>query len=157
MIYIVCVGIVCLSAYIGKILTRALVERDEFFKEINLMLEYFKNNIEYRHCKIAELFKNYKHVTLNNSVYQKIHDYYFDNKEKRMKFTFLKAEEKERLNVFFKEFGNGDKNVEVNNIVSLMEYVKNKKIEASEVRKKNEGLIYKVSIAVGVVLSIIII
>ena len=73
MVYVLCVGIMCASALIGKKIAKIVVFRDEFYKIIVVFCDYLKTNISMYQMKTNELIdgfvKNYGvSIVLDTSI-----------------------------------------------------------------------------------------
>ena len=161
--YLLVVSIVCLSGFVGNLIAKNYVTRDLFFKEMINFFNYVKNNIGFKLTKIYEIFTEYedicdkrfvkhiklmKELTIENEpvTLNDFADFYFLNKEE--KIVFVK---------FFKDFGKADNYVECANIDNFIKQLEELKKRAEDNRTKNEGLVYKLSIAIGMVVSILMI
>ena len=156
MVYVVSVLIVCLSGFVGKKMAAVYVFRDKFFKEFNSLLVYFENNIRYSQTKIDEMFDCY---SVDSRAFKKIKELKnlaTEGVVERKRQLFLKLEEQKEIGEFFKSFGNGNLETELNKIKNLKSFLERRGVEAEEQRKKNEGLIYKLSLMIGVVICILI-
>ena len=84
-------------------------------------------------------------------------DFGFDKLNNSQLFYFLKKEEKDIFIKYFSDVGTGDNFVECLKIEGVLKGLEDIKCSVERERKNNESLIYKVSLAVGVVFSILII
>ena len=112
--------------------------------------------------KVAELFDNYmkEKADKNKKKLLRMKDVVLCRDEKRLEykdFYFLKKEEREEIESFIKGLGLGSIDSELNKIDIFQKLVERKMEEVSDLRKKNEGLTYKLSLSIGVILCILII
>ena len=158
MTYFICVSLICLSAYVGRILTKTMVKRNKILLELDMLLEYFKNNISFSQTKLSDLVKQYEKYALDLNLFK---SFFVIDESENIKLMFnhgsLKNGEKDLLKAYFSNFGNCDKETELKKLENILAYVKSIKRDSDEYRKKNEALVYKVCVAIGVVLSILII
>jgi len=162
MVYVLCVGIVILSGVVGKFIAKSFVLRDGFIKELIHMVTYFKNNISFKQTKVIDLFNDY--IKLSEGKYTQqiktlscLVNKNIDAKQYSSQLYFLKKEELAVIIKFFEDIGTSSEEIEVEKVEVFLEYLKNKSKDAESARQKNEGLAYKVSIAIGIVVSILII
>ena len=157
MIYVISITVVILFGFLGKTITKNIVLRDKFYKELKSMLVHFENSILYKREKIKELFFIYypKYPELFKDILTGLRDYCLNSKD--CNITFLKLEEGIEIRKFFKDFGCADEECELKKIREFSKYIDNKSLEYSDVRKKNEGVVYKVCLALGVVVCILIV
>ena len=161
MIYFVCIGVLCFSAFIGKQLTGVLVKRAEFFAKMNEFCGYLRSNIAFFHKKLADIFDGFI-----SDFYSKYNDVFYEfkkyvdvgdkNEIKIDKLFFLKSDEKNTIINFLLELGKSDEKNQILLIDNFGSYINKKSEECNLKRKTNEGLIYKVSLAVGAVVCILI-
>lgn len=158
MIYALSILIVSLSALVGRLITKKYVDRDKFYNELVAFVNKLKNNINFRCLPIESIFSDY----IKSSSYQKeftilknisLNHITYDN----FQISYLKTEEKKLIYEFFVSLGDGNNIVELNQIESFLQDITKISNESKEIRKKNEGLIYKLSIAIGVVICILIV
>ena len=162
LVYVSVVFVLCLSAMAGRLVVKKIILRDEFYKNLKLMLAFFENNLQFVQTKVEVLFDDF----LNKCSVKNINSFLFlkefcvnkggDFEEVKKHFSFLKKEEINIIVDFFQNFGSYDISSEVNKIKALLSYAEDKSREYSEIRKQNESLIYKVSLAVGAVICILI-
>ena len=160
MIYALCVVIICFSAYVGNRLSKVYVLRDNFFSELSELLNRLKNNYNYQNLYIEEIIREYASLDIKSKKkIESLLNYFKSGDEKNItrELHFLKSQEKQQLLHFFNNLGSGNTGVEVNNVDNYLAQVSALSAEASAKRKTNEKLIYKVSIAVGVVICILIV
>ncbi len=152
------------SAFVGKYLCKKMILRDAFFKDMLLLTEKLKGNIIFKQDVIKNVFNDF--LSSISDINEKkrfslIFDKYASGNvneiENAKELSFLSKEEKTLLIRFFLGLGAGNSEVELGNIEGASSEIKNFSSRAEDYRKKNEGLYYKLSIAVGLVLSIIII
>ena len=71
MVYVGCILIIIMSAYIGKYISNKYVYKDKFYQFLVGLCVYLKSNIGFNHTKIEQLFddyiKSYK-TEFNNEV-----------------------------------------------------------------------------------------
>ncbi len=164
MIYILCVGIVCLSGYVGSLVARTFVFKDKFYKEMLSLVLWLKNNINFNRLKLADVLNDFlknsdKKLEKQMTIVKKIILGQISEEEfiNSVSLYFLKKEEKATLVRYLKDVGSGNDVVELDKYEGFKQYLENKSNEAENSRKKNEALAYKLSIAIGVVVSILII
>lgn len=161
MIYFLCIGILCLSGLIGKKIAKTVVVRDEFYKFLCSFCDYIKMNISLYQIKINDLFDGY--VKNYPSKFEKelieFKKYVCDdNKNKACgEIKFLKPSEHEELKNFLIQLGVSDECNQISHIDNFKQLVLSKAQECKNIRKVNEGLIYKVSLAIGSIICILII
>lgn len=161
MVYVGCIFIVCLSWTIGHMVVKRYVFRDKFFKELISFALYLKNNISFRQIKIKDLFFEYSENIKNEFkeelklLIESIEKDNFNNL--KSKLYFLKQEEFNVVINFFSELGNASENIEIGKLELFINKLNFLSHSASEVRNKNEGFIYKLSLMIGVVICILII
>jgi len=159
MLYVVPIIIVAIFGYIGKQISKVYVLRDYFYAELINLCEYLKNNISFKEEKINDMLSNYSFLYKKEiEKYLNINE--IDVTEEDIKCFescyFLKDNEREILNKFFKELGDCGKRIEIEKIESILMYLKEQKKKATENKIANCGMIYKISLAVGAVVSILI-
>lgn len=164
MIYILCCGIVCLSSYIGFLIAKSYVLKDKFYKAMLAMCDGFISNINFKQNKLGELLSNLsvgqdklleRPISLvKKVVIKQTGESEFENAGC---IYFLKKEEKKELYTFISDIGDGNVVNEKQKYETLKYYLTQKSNEAENNRRKNETLCYKLSIAIGVVISILII
>lgn len=164
MIYILCCGIVCLSSYIGFLIAKSYVLKDKFYKAMLAMCDGFISNINFKQNKLGELLSNLsvgqdklleRPISLvKKVVIKQAGESEFENAGC---LYFLKKEEKKELYTFISDIGDGNIVNEKQKYETLKYYLTQKSNEAENNRRKNETLCYKLSIAIGVVISILII
>ena len=160
--YLLIVSIICLSGLIGDFIAKSYVYRDLFFKEMINFFNYFKNVVAFRSEKISNVFEEYKNICdkrfIKSIMSLKKLVYLEDNssEENLKELYFLKSEEKNTIVKFMKEVGKNSKAVECENIQNLINYLESKKNDVELIRKKNETMIYKLSVLFGVLVCILI-
>ena len=159
MVYVACVCVVCLSALAGNFFAKVFVWRDEFYKELSGLLLQIKNNYYYKNLTISNVTNEYINSGVKN---KKFFNYLLKltsgNLEAgEQKIPYLKKQELNSIVRFFSEVGCGNSEVEINNVENFIEEIKQKSSECQSQRKANEKLIYKISLAVGVAICILII
>lgn len=157
--FVVCLLIVGISAVCGKLLTTSLIKRDKFFLEMLNFCEYIKTNITFSHTKVSNLFDGY--IETYNSEFKEIFENFknFDdnkNEDNLNKIFFLKKEEKSQIVNFVKQLGNSNVDMQISHIENFKNFIQNKSTLASDKRKQNAPLCYKVCISVGMIVSILI-
>lgn len=156
--FVVCLLIVGGFAVCGKFLTDGLIKRDKFFLEMTNFCEYLKTNITFTHTKVKELYSGY--VETYNSefkeIFESLKNIEMKNEEEFYKNIFLKKEEKKQIVNFAKQLGYSDIDMQISLIENFKNYIQNKSNLASEKRKQNAPLCYKVCIAIGMIVSILI-
>lgn len=161
MVYIGCVLVVCLSAYIGKCFAKVYVLRDKFYKEFFKFINYLEGEIVFFQKKSKDLIDNYIQIkgdSFSKELYEIKHILIGEKNSLDFKmFFYLKKEERMFIEEFLLGFGCKDLSVEVDNIKKIQVELGRKKDEAERLRKCNEGLIYKVCLAMGVVFCILIV
>lgn len=161
MVYVGCVLIIVLSSVVGRGLVKLFIIRDKFYKELKLFVGYAKTEIEFSQIKLTELFDKFfeeKQVEFLKE-FQEIKNYLMQNEKKCLDnkiLYFLKREERRNIEVFFRGFGTKGVSEEIGQLEKYQEELKRKINEVESIRKTNEGLIYKLSLAVGVVVCILI-
>lgn len=161
--YLLMVSIIILSGVVGRKLSKVFVIRDLFFKEMTNLCVFIKNNINFNQSKIEDIFNEYltvcdkenvvaikclKQCLINENFESLIND--------NLTFCFLNKEEKLMLVKFMKGLGLASNDIESYKIDEFLNYLNKVKEEASLKRKKNEGMIYKLSLMVGAVVCILI-
>ncbi len=162
MVYVACIGLVCLSAFIGKLITKSFVQRDKFYKEMILFCEYLKNNIGFRQTKLSNLFDDYMaQYPKSSNSFNYLKEVCLNGEARASKeqspLYFLKQEEKQAIINFFKSLGKGNSDVELSLINNFKTLIDTKSKDAESFRKTNESLTYKLSLAIGVVICILIV
>ncbi len=156
MIYLFCVVIVVSSAFVGRAITQKYVQRDEFFKELINFLHRLKNDISFRKIKLNELIDGY--ISKSKNKYSCIIAELFKNcNMDGRNLRFLKNDEKMIINNFVSSLGSSSAEIEVSNIDNFIENIKSISLACEVERKKNGILYYKLSIAVGIVVCVLII
>ena len=153
--YLICVLIVAFSAGVGKMLSKKYVVRDMFFKELLDFLNLLKSNISFKKMKVEEIYNNFfEGEPKFKNLFEEMKSSGQITNSKQ--FWFLKNEEKKTLESFLKTLGTGNDVTEMQNIENYISSLKDKIHDAEDNRKKNESIIYKVSLAVGAVICILI-
>ena len=164
MIYVGCVLVVCLSGLVGNSLVKIFVLRDKFYKEILRFVQYLIVEIDFYQTKIHALF--IKYINENNTIFKtqlnEIMQMIIEDKREEKKldaksFYFLKHDDKKSLETYFLQIGNKGVDIEVSNLKRFEGWVKAKSKDVEVQRKNNEGLIYKLSLAIGAVICILIV
>lgn len=163
MTFIYILLIMGVSAIAGKILTSNIIARDKFYKEFLSMLEYFKNNINFTKQKIEQLYMGY--LSANDvkfkEIFLELKNINLLGSEEQSKSLnkayFLKKEEKQQIIEFSKMFGTHSDEIELGSIDAFMSQIKQRSCDAESKRKSQESLYYKLCLAVGSVVCILII
>ena len=161
MIYFVCIGVMVVSAFIGKQITLRIVKRDRFYKDLYEFCGYLKGNIAFFQNKIVDIFDGYIKEYKSDfcGFYTSVKNSFLNNNELDLAIENLKifkTEEKIALKSFLVGLGKNDQSNQVLLIDNFKQYVSKKVDECSSIRKSREGLIYKLSLAVGAVICILI-
>ena len=166
MVYVGCLLIVVLSAYLGKSYASKYVMRDKFYRTLNEMCLFFKTNIGFNHTKLEQLYNdflsqsnnkfssqllNLKKLCLENSNLQGV--VYGIKKN----LSFIPNEEVDILVSKFSQIGTCAENIELGKLEELINFTSVMQKEYSEQRKILEPLSYKLSVSIGLVISILII
>lgn len=161
MTYIYAILIMGSSLCVGSLIGRHFSYREKFLRAILDFSNHLKNNISYRRDNIGDVFDNYvagvsnelkktfaicKSITINEA------DETYLNA-----ISYLKKDEKMMVYKFFKSLGQGNELVEEDNIEGFKSYIADKYQDVSKQNAKNRPLAIKLSIAVGLVLTILII
>ena len=163
MVYVGCILIIIMSAYIGKYISNKYVYKDKFYQFLVGLCVYLKSNIGFNHTKIEQLFddyiKSYK-TEFNNEVnlFKKIClQYDLEVKEISYVLKNINKEEREVIISRVKQIGNNEEKFEMEKLDQFMEYCKYKQKEYENQRKNMQPLCYKLSLAIGSVICILII
>ena len=155
--------IVSSSFLVGKIIANKYIIRDLFFKEIKAFVCYIKNNICFSQNKIQNIIEEYLKTTdkkfLNHiELIKKVLCCEVEDREIKYSklFWFLNSEEKSSMLKFLLNFGGSNNIVEVEKLTEFIKYLEGKSQEAEKQRVKNAPLTYKISFAIGVMFSMII-
>ena len=158
MIYVACLVIMVGSALLGKLMARRYVQRAGFYDELAQFLVYLKNDINFMQCKLGMAFDGYKSKSFA-PAFLRLREAATHKRslEKAKELAFLDAQELGELEQFFSRLGQGDCMVELGSIEAMQKRVELKQSAARKAKEQNAGLIYKLSLAVGVTICIIIV
>ena len=147
---------------VGKAVVKIYVLRDKFYKEMLNFIRYLIVEIDFYQTKICDLFDRYINENKLEFGMQlcELKEMLLGGKSANdllsMKnFYFLKREEQNTLKTYFLQMGIKGVEIEINNLKKIEDWVRKKSEESSVSRKNNEGLIYKVSLALGAVFCIL--
>ncbi|MBQ7467003.1 MAG: stage III sporulation protein AB [Clostridia bacterium] len=160
-IYFVCITIMAASYFAGKEIAKIYVKRDRFFKNLSEFCDFLKSNISFFQTKISEIFDGYikDYSSEFDNIYKQFQNLIMDENGKSVAedIKFLKAEDKVTLNNFLKGLGKSDQKNQMMLIDNFKNYALKRSEECASARRSQEGLIFKVSLAVGAVICILII
>lgn len=148
------------SALCGKLFARRFEWREKFFVELDNFCMFSKTEISFCQTKIDDIhskFLNTYSVT-NKSFFDEMKEI-SKGKNQDLSFEkqlFLKKQEKEKIVEFAKMLGKTDEKNQILNIEHFLSLVKEWKDEACLKRKQNQPLCYKLSLAVGALICILI-
>ena len=163
MVYIGCVLIIILSGMVGKYFSNKYVYRDKFYQFLINLCVYFKSSIGFNHRKIEELFNDLneglgkeflKEIELLKNICMGA---IVNEGEVNTIFNNLNKEEREIIISRIKQIGLNEDKYEVEKLDQFLEYCKLKKTGYENQRKSMQPLCYKVSLAIGAVLCILIV
>ena len=145
----------------GKMFSSSLVLRDKCFATLENLCEYFKNNLIFSHTKLSDIYANFNQTYPNefNALIVQMSEVGLKNSDQSSftKYYYLKKEEISQIYNFAKEIGKGDESCALNTIESFRLYCENAHKNASIKRSQNQGLYYKLCVAVGMIVCILII
>ena len=162
MVYIGCVLIIILAGIVGKFFSNKYVYRDKFYQFLINMCVYFKSSIGFNHSKIEQLFDDIneglgkefsKEIELLKNICTGVN---VGESEVNTVFYNLNKEEREIIISRIKQIGLNEDKCEVEKLDQFLEFCKLKKREYENQRKSMQPLCYKVSLAIGAVLCILI-
>ena len=161
MIILLILLILTFAVFMGWIISSKYIKRDSFFKSLVSFCDTSSNEINFLHTKLLELidkesnrgdFSDFLNLFKTFLQTSQKKEEFKENVSKR--FSYLKREEVESLCNFFCSVGGKD-------IESELANIKNYKVQfvdiQKEEKKKYAGLYFKLSILMGVVVSILII
>lgn len=163
MVYLGCVFIMLISAYLGKEISNKYVIRSKFYRHLKNMCIYFKNNISFTQSKINDLFDSYIKLNeqgfYNETIEFKNYCISFDKNNTKIckMLSFLKNDEVKLIVSHFDQLGNSSQNIEQEKLDVFIKYLDYQLIEKEKKQKEMQGLTYKLCLMVGLVLCIILI
>ncbi len=161
MVYVLCVGIMCVSALIGKKIAKIVVLRDEFYKLIVVFCDYLKTNISMYRMKTNELIDGF--VKNYPSQFDKIFIGFkkcigaVNNELQLTEIGFLKTSEIQEIKNFLLQLGTSDEANQIAAIENFKQVISYRTELCKKSRNIKEGLIFKISLAIGSVICILII
>ena len=153
------VSILALSAVCGKLCARVFEKREKFFMELENMCMFFKNEVGFLNTKNAVLFEKYEksYEVENKQIFEEMKEISNESINTCFeKIYFLKKIEKQKLAEFSKNFGKGDQNSQLANIENFLQEAKRMHDESLQKKKQNAPLCYKVCLAIGTVICVLI-
>lgn len=156
------IGIVAVSAICGKIISRGFEKREVFFNDLENFCLFLKSEITFKQSKIGDIYEQF-YKTYNPASVEMIKriEQLSTDRQKNIslleKIYFLKKEEKQIIYDFAITIGKTDEDNQIANIKNFVEYVKRWQQEASLKRKQNTPLCYKVCLAIGAVICVLIV
>ncbi len=159
MVFVVLV-ILSVSAICGKLFSQNFSKRENFFTEFESFCVFLKTEICFSQTKVGLIFEKYErtHHVKNSKIFNEL-KLISENKTSENNLNeiyFLKRNEKEKLIEFAKTIGKTDEKNQVLNIEHFLEIVKIWKTESVEKRKQNQPLCYKLCLAFGALVCILI-
>ena len=161
MVYIFCVIIMCTSAYIGIKLPQILIKRAQFFKKLGEFCDFYKMKISFFQTKVSSIIDEFtdKHSSQLNQIFIEIKKYMLDGNgvEFLKQYNFLKADEIEIIKSFITELGKNNVDNQILLADKFADYVNRIALDCESKSVKQKGVIFKISLACGAVISILII
>lgn len=153
--YFVIILVIGVSALCGKIASDYFNKRAIFFNELETFCIHFQSELTFRQSKISEIYGNFFRVyqPKNKPLFEKMQNCQIQDLSKRQ---FLKIEEVQIISDFSKKVGVTDVQNQLVNLENFKAYVKKWQEEATEKRKENLPLCYKICLAIGAVICILI-
>lgn len=165
---ILCLGILEISTYIGILLSRKLNKKEKEYMELQNILGYIKTNIKYLGEDILKIFEslyekykkenwgilfknvldeiNFNNISLAEAITKSIN-----------KYQFMFCADLNILKQVSNNLGKTDIEDQINNLSVYQERLKEKIIDASESKKKNEKMYRSLGIICGIMLVIVLI
>lgn len=148
--------------YIGYGFSKYYTLRNVFFADMTLLMDKLKLDIKFSKEKVGDIVKNFnpfsKHFKLLCDNFVGILEVgKFDEQQLFDGINFLKLEEKNTLQAFFKSLGRFDIENQTNQINSFLEEVKKYQISASADKDKYSSLFIKIGFIIGVLIALIIV
>lgn len=155
------VAILGLSAVCGKMIALVYEKRDKFYEELETFCMFMKNEIGFCQTKAGMIFDKFvKTFKIKNFEAFKELKSCVENKnvseQASRNLYFLKQHEKQMIYNFFKNLGSLDENHQVADVENFAEIIKKNHEEATGKRKQNAPLCYKLCLAVGAVVCVMI-
>lgn len=155
------VAILGLSAVCGKLIALVYEKRDKFYEELEKFCEFLKNEIGFCQTKVGMIFDKFESTydIKNKSAFSDLKKYTENkssNEEVLQSLYFLKKHEKQMIIDFIKTLGNLDETHQVANVENFAGNIKKLHEEAQSKRKQNAPLCYKLCIAVGAAVCVMI-
>ena len=155
------VAILGLSAVCGKMIALIYEKRDKLYEELENFCMFMKNEIGFCQTKVGTIFDKFEKAynVKNTEVFKELKTC-VESKNISEKTTqsvyFLKLHEKQMILQFFKNLGNLDEDHQVADIENFAENVKKNHEEATSKRKQNAPICYKLCLAAGAVVCVMI-
>lgn len=159
MVFIVLV-ILSVSAFCGKLFSQNYSKRETFFTELENFCLFLKTEICFSQTKVGAIYEKFERTyKIKNSAIFNAMKMVSENKTDEKELNncyFLKTSEKEKMIEFATEIGRTDEKNQVLNIEHFLESVKIWKSESIEKKKQNQPLCYKLCLAFGALVCILI-
>lgn len=148
------------SALCGKMFARRFELREKVFVELESFCMFSKTEIAFCQTKVGDIYLKFfnSFVVTNKQFFEELKSI---SEGAKQSFTFenqyyLKKNEKEKIVEFGKLLGKMDEKNQILNIEHFSSLVNFWKNEACLKRKQNQPLCYKLSLAVGALICILI-
>ena len=159
--FVLMIFIVAISGFVGNFFASKYVVRDKFFTDVIHLFNYIKNSINFKRQKLNDIIYEYQKNNENNKFMKLISSFVSGGSvvkiEDLNELYFLTQDEKVNFVRFLNELGTADQVVENQNINNFIAIIESYKKDAEDKRRKNEGAIYKLSLAAGCAVCILII
>lgn len=136
--------------FIGIFVWATYYYRNLFFKDMEYVCKYFKNNISFNKNNLGDLFQ-----IVENNI-SSITKSYLKN-EKNIKGMLLKKKDIELCREFVRSLGKGDVEWELNNITYYENIFEENKHSSKNELDKNGSMYFKLIIGIGLAVCIILI
>lgn len=153
------VSILALSAICGKFCVRMMEKRERFYSELENLCLFFKNEIQFLNTKNAVLFDKFFDAYCVSDVQLFKEMKVLAGGEMSVAFEktlYLKKNEKQKIKEFLQNFGKSDQFAMIACIENFLQWTKMLHEESLTKRKQNAPLCYKVCLAIGSALCVLI-
>ena len=152
-VFLLCVGIVCGTSYVGYVLALYYKKRKQFFENFVDFLNHAKTQISFIQSRRISIFESF---CSNGSDFEKITKDIANGKEAK-KPTYIKQEEWMVVQGFFNDLGKGDVESECQRAEATKQKAESLQKSSEKEFEKKYSLCIKIGVAVGVAVSIIIV
>lgn len=153
MIVIGIIFIVFSCGYIGNSWARNYTRRRLLFSDLLLLLNSFKNNLQYSKLTIDKFLINEKQYLHSDCV--NIIDQYIENKS-NIKCSLIKDNQCEIINKMFRIIGTSDASSQLEALTGYQKFIEQMYNNSVAEEKSTAGLIRKLSFLCGIAISILL-